>query len=146
MSGFSTTAVLAPSVARPMEMKPASAVERALDSTGSTDILNVSVAGKLVSIAIRVKAAPSGTPSAKLKINIDGEGVEDVLVLYAAANTWSNPAQDYGIVGNGDAIDDRLLLILNLDFAASCVVSIETTSGGSAGTLGATVIFGQVLP
>lgn len=146
MSGFSTTQVLAPSVARPTEPKPTTAVDRALDSSGSTDILNVSVTGKLVGIAINVKGGPSGTPSAKLKINIDAQGFEDVLLLYSAATTWTDAAKGYSIVGDGDAVDDRLILWLHVDFAVSCQVALETTSAGSAGTLTGTAIYSQVLP
>lgn len=145
MSGFSETGNFSPSVARPTEGKPATQADRAIDSSGSTDILNVSVAGKLICVAILVKAAPGGTPSAKLKVNIDGAGFEDVMTLYTAATTWDDIPKAFALVGDGDAIDDRLILWLHIDFAVSCVVALECTSAGSSGTLSGAAIYSQEL-
>lgn len=142
---YSSTENLNPTVVRPTEAKPGAQDTHPLDSVTETEILNVSVAGKLVGVAVQVTVAPTGTPSAKLKINIDGAGYEDVMPLYAAGVAWGALAQAFALVGDGDAIGDRVVLWLNLDFETSCVVALETTSAGSAGELSGAALYSQEL-
>lgn len=140
---ISTTQVLAPSVARPTAPQVAVAVTRSLASVGSTDVINQSVTGKLIGFAINVDTPPDANCSAKVKINVDGNGAVDALTFYSAGQVFTSAGKGFATIGDGDATDDRIVVWLNVDFAASIVLAVETTSAASAGQVTVTGIYSQ---
>ncbi len=129
------TSPLAESAYEPQDISTASVD---LTSVAATTILDVTEAGKILGIAIRVSATVSGTvPVATLDITTDG-GTERNISLYASALTWAVGVRGFsrGSGEDGDGAGDRVMLPGDVIYSKSMKVSVDvTTAAGTAGTL-----------
>ncbi len=114
-----------------------------LTTIAETDILDVTEAGKILSIAARVKTAPTGTVgTATLDLTTDG-GTKRVIPLYTGALVWAAGitefAEDFG--SDGEAIGDRFKLPLGVIYKTSMKVSVDvTTAMGTNGVIQLSVL------
>ena len=119
---------------------PGAAVNRSLSATGSTDIVNVTEAGKLLGILLNVTAGVTGTPTMRLEIVVDG-GTQENIPIYTASNTWEDFFRR--LVGamsavnsiDGDTGSNAVYLLLDCLYDTSLVVRVNTTTAGSAGAV-----------
>ena len=118
---------------------PTTAATRALDAAASTDVINVTEAGRLLGILVHVTVAPTGTPTMRLEIVVDG-GTQENITVYSASNTWAaffsrliSVVRGSGL--NGDAIADGFLLQMNCPYESSLIVRANCTGAGSAGSV-----------
>lgn len=110
-------------------------ITRAFASTGSTDLINVTEAGKLLGIMLRVSGTITGSPIMRLEVVVDG-GTQENIVVYNASTLWvdffkylSNALSGQAMAGS--VIDDSFLLLLDTTFETSLIVRANvTTSGG----------------
>ena len=135
--------LLKDSVVRAYEIQIPSTASVDLTAVAATTILDVTEAGKILGIAIRVSAGVSGTvPVATLGITTDG-GTERNISLYASALTWAVGVREFsrGSGEDGDAAGDRVILPGDVIYSKSMKVSVDvTTAAGSAGTLQVSVL------
>lgn len=121
--------------------------DRAIGSTGLTNIVNSSEVGYLATIGIWFTVSPTGTPTLTLELQIDG-GTTRSLTLLSAAATWSNDvipwiASHQSAASNSNI--NSLHLNLNVQYNSSIRVGLNCTGAGSAGTAHGVVIKGPRL-
>lgn len=111
-------------------------------STGTTDIVNVTEAGRLLSIAVVVSVDVTGTASvSSIEIVVDG-GTTRTISVRASSLTWDfSGLRPYGIFGTlttgliGDTKGDSAIIVLGINYKTSLRVSHNiTTAAGTAGT------------
>jgi len=117
-----------------------STASRSLSATGTTTIVSVSEAGKLLEILLNTTATPTGTPSCQLQITIDGGTREDI-VIYVAAATWVKFWELNSPDGNDVGANGSVARIfLDVRYDTSLLIELNTTGAGTGGTLAAHVL------
>jgi len=147
---ISRTGRLAPTAVRPTKLVPPETAFRTLASTGTQSVVSHTGSGVLLGLVFRVQVAPTGNPTARINVNIDAAGVENISV-FTAANLWDAEwivlGRNPGVtaVVDGNAIGDMVYLALDLPYNVSCVVDIDVTVAGSAGELRVVVQRGETV-
>lgn len=119
-------------------------------STGTTNIVNVTEAGRLLSIVcIQSHASgPDGSPVSNLEITIDG-GTTRTIKVHDGATTWATDGVAAYMMAsndNGTAISDTFYLVFGTDYATSLLVAHNISTGTSTtGTFEFAVLRGVVL-
>lgn len=106
-----------------------------LTSTGVTNVINVTEAGKLFWIMLNVSNPVTGTPIVRLELQIDG-GSTRTKTLWSSQITWGMAVK--GLSWNdksdpGDAQNDRLFIPVNARYVTSCRVGLNIVTAASAG-------------
>lgn len=118
-----------------------------LTTVQTVTLVNVTQTGQLGTISCQVTTAPTGTPTANLRINVDAQGVAS-FALYAGGTTWGITTQGAAVtapgagVVDGSALGDAFALQFNTRFNTSLVVDVDLTGAGTAGQLTCTVTRG----
>lgn len=136
-----------------------STISKSLTSATSTNILNVTESGILDAIAIQVSAQLLGVNTTTIDCTIDG-GTTRSIKLYTGQTTFdpgiipfANPA---GTLNNavqavttmsapGLYIGDSIILPFATPYRVSLQVAINVTSGGSGGTINASVLRSKLI-
>lgn len=112
-----------------------------LGSTGNVSVVNVSGAGSIRDIALRVTASVPGTPkgSAELRITRDG-GTEQTIALYSSSTVFTDAVLPYATGqgssnADGDLVGDTLQLPTSFAFETSAKVEAHVTTAFGGGTL-----------
>jgi len=128
-----------------------STVNDSLASTGTTDIVSVTEAGRLLVIAGLVTTAPDGTPVSTLEIVVDGGTTRSINVYGASAATkWElDGVQQYGNSEStkvGASIGHKFRIPIAGNYATSLRVSHNiTTATTSVGAIELSVWRGKEL-
>ncbi len=124
---------------------PTTAATRALDAAASTDIINVTEAGKLLGILVAVTVGVTGTPTMRLEIVVDG-GTQENITVYSASNNWATffarlSRNVTGLGGiDGNTANDEFFLEMDCPYETSLIVRANCTGAGSAGSVDAYAI------
>ena len=110
-----------------------SSVSCTLGGTDTTNLVNVTESGILVSVACIVQTAPSGAnPDNELEITIDG-GTKRNIALWNGATTWGiGELRPYATIGDGSSVDDRFVLNFGIRYKTSLLIAFDriATAGG----------------
>lgn len=132
--------ISSPSIAAYRYRDPTTVATRALGSTGSTDVINVTETGKLLAILVYVTGVPAGSPTMRLEIVVDG-GTQENIPLYEAANNWGDffvrltRATTNLTNSNGSQADHNFYLLMDCPYQTSLIVRANCTGAGSAGSV-----------
>ncbi len=123
-----------------------------IDTTAvaTTTVLNESAAGKLISIGCIAIGAITGTPTATLGWNVDGEGLEET-AIYIAGTTFSfgtqpiaqsmfGPPNPYG-----SGLGDGMSIYFGTEYNTSLLVQLDVTVGGAGGNITCVVLRARLL-
>lgn len=130
------------------EPQALSTINLPITSTGSTDIVNVTEAGKLLEVGIFVNVAVTGTfPAVDIDITVDGGTTRSVILYIGTAQSFDAPFLAVAAkIGTGGAPADTATLILGTPYKTSLQVAINvTTAAGTTGTITAAVLRGVEL-
>lgn len=126
-------------------------VSKSLTSTGSTDIVNVTETGRLISIAMTVAQALSGTtPVVTLDITVDG-GTTRSIKMYTSALVWNADglrpwSRNAETLDGQSLIDNFVIPFGSIRYKTSLQISINvTTAVGTNGFVRMNVIRGKKL-
>ena len=118
------------------DLQPWATGEIALDAIASTDILNATESGLLVSIAIIVPNTITDASTVTLDITVDG-GTTRSLSVYNVSTGW-DPAglgAFRSFSGSGNAANNTAILVLNIRYLTSIQVALNVTDVAGAGDL-----------
>lgn len=119
-----------------IQPQPLATATRSLAGTGTTNIVNYTGTGMLISVGIQVTVAVTGTPTCVLRYTIDGGPAQDI-PLYTAATTFdTNTFTISGShIGTGSAIGEQLNFVEGFGFNRSLQVDMVVTGAGATGTI-----------
>ena len=117
------------------------AADRAMNAAGTSNAVNVSETGILVSIGIYRSVAWAGSPTMFLEIQIDGGTTRQIQICAGAANFPDTIP--FGVFDGIGFTSLQYLIVTR--FQSSLRVGLNVTVGGSGGTSRIVVIKGKKL-
>lgn len=122
----------------PLQLEPVVSASVSFGTPGTTTIASISgTRGKVVGIGFTLSTAEtSGNAVVTIRLNIDGAGNKDHPVFPGGANTVGLPYRCFvrGDTAQGNAVQNRFLMSVDLPFYVSVVMQVIVTSGNGVAT------------
>jgi len=119
--------------------QPINTANASTASVASTDIVNVTEAGFLSAVALRVTSTVDGNTST-LDITVDG-GTTQHIKVYTASNTWDSGILPFNLSGaSGSSSGNALVVPINITYSTSLHIAFNVTGAGTIGAVQVSVM------